>query len=465
MFNVLIADDEIFVIKSLLHTIPWDMLNLNIVLTCTNGQDALDYIEHHPIDILITDIRMPGFTGLDLCSIIYNQYPHIQLIIISGYADFAYAQKAIKYNILGYCLKPIDFDELTLLLRKALAHLTTPSLPPEDIMDCIENDDYCALTHHISKNNLDPSHFYIIVSSGPEPLTATITSNKLVLKLGPHKYLYLLPQSPTTYDFTYDTLNPLKIKGLGIYPNAINTTQLKSALYDTITLSYQFFLKGTPCIQNTLLCSHHTLLFSNLNAALIANDLVLVRQIVEKLLNCSISQKYNINFALKVYNLFMSYYTNHNNLEKEDVYIYSLDQLTKKFNNFSEMLSAAYSSICEDSTLESLSASYNNNFIHVLKYIHKHYTEDITIKDVSDALHLNANYISQLFKKETGLTYTTYVTQLRIKKTKLLLTQSTLSLSEICAQVGYHDYFYFLKTFKKYEGISPTKYKIKLGIN
>ncbi|MEG1296227.1 MAG: response regulator [Niameybacter sp.] len=109
MPNVLIVDDENFVVKSLVSSINWDSLKLHVSTTCTNGVDALDYIEHHPIDIVITDIRMPGFTGLDLCSSLHTKYPHIKIILISGYADFAYAQKAIKYNVIGYCVNPLDY--------------------------------------------------------------------------------------------------------------------------------------------------------------------------------------------------------------------------------------------------------------------------------------------------------------------------------------------------------------------
>lgn len=462
MFNVLIADDENFVIKSLCSSIAWDMLNLTVTATCTNGLDALDIIEHHCIDILITDIRMPGFTGLDLCSMIHAKYPNIQIIIISGYADFAYAQKAIKYNILGYCLKPLDFDEITLLLRKAATQLMAFSSPLEDIMDSIENDNYSAIAQYLLDHNLDPAHFSLMVSLGNESLTNSIICTKAVLKFGAHKYLYLLSQPFTYSGLTDDTFSHIDFKGVGVYPEPINTQQLKHALHQSIIMSYQFFFKGSPYIEKNLCSDLHTYMLSNLQSALTSNNFGLVNQLLTELTEPQYLEKCNINFALKVCNLFMTYYIIHDQIEKDDCYIYSYDQLLKKFHSFPHMIDSISQMLCQEAPIDYLPTSYNNNFIHVLKYINHHYMEDITIKDVSESLNLNANYISQLFKKETGITYTKYLTQLRMEKAKHLLTQTNLSLSEICDQVGYNDYFYFLKTFKKYEGISPSNYKNNL---
>lgn len=70
-------------------------------------------------DIIITDIRMPGLNGLELCEKLHEANPNIQIILISGYADFSYAQRAIQLGVLGYCLKPVDIQYLQKLLRQA----------------------------------------------------------------------------------------------------------------------------------------------------------------------------------------------------------------------------------------------------------------------------------------------------------------------------------------------------------
>ena len=99
------------------------------------------------------------------------------------------------------------------------------------------------------------------------------------------------------------------------------------------------------------------------------------------------------------------------------------------------------------------------SFLAILKYIEENYPKDISLRIISEEFHLNANYISQLIKSETGLTYTQYLTELRIGKAKDLLKSDSMSLAEISEAVGFNDYFYFIKKFKKAVGVTPGKYR------
>ena len=82
----------------------------------------------------------------------------------------------------------------------------------------------------------------------------------------------------------------------------------------------------------------------------------------------------------------------------------------------------------------------------------------MSLKKIAEQFHLNPSYISQLIRSETGLTYTQYLTELRITKAKELLRTSSLTLAEISEAVGFNDYFYFIKKFKKEVGVTPGKY-------
>ncbi|MGL4737072.1 MAG: response regulator transcription factor [Cellulosilyticaceae bacterium] len=460
MYNVVIIDDESFVIKSLLGGINWQELNLEVVATFSSGVDALEFIKHHPVHIVITDIRMPGLSGLDLCHHIHQQYPSTQMIIISGYADFTYAQKAIKYNVLGYCVKPLDFEEFTLLLRKATYQLTQVQSPTIDLIDAIENDDYDLITRSLTQNGMNPNAFYTAVSIGTNPLSQLFDCT-LTLKIGVGKYLYLLPQSLQKDSLDRNHLADLEIRGVGIFPQSTHVQALKSTLTQCTRMAYQFFFLGKPYVNNHPFSKNTCILLSKIQSALTSNHLGAINLLISELLAPTTLEEIDIRLALKIFNLF----TTHYHVENEDLYLYNFDQLTQKYENFSDMLAAVYEMGCQELPLETLSNTYNNNFIHLLKFINQNYTKDITIREVSESLNLSPNYISQLFKKETGSTYTKYLTQLRVEKAKQLLVQSNLSINEICEQVGYNDYFYFLKIFKKYVGVSPGKYKTHIGIS
>ena len=118
MLKVVIADDEARIL-SLIRLLPdWDALGMEVAGTAANGLEALALIEREKPDILITDIRMPGCQGLELIERARRAVPDIEIIIISGYAHFEYAQTAIKLGVGDYLLKPIKKDELTATLSK-----------------------------------------------------------------------------------------------------------------------------------------------------------------------------------------------------------------------------------------------------------------------------------------------------------------------------------------------------------
>ena len=94
-----------------------------------------------------------------------------------------------------------------------------------------------------------------------------------------------------------------------------------------------------------------------------------------------------------------------------------------------------------------------------MKYINTYYNENITLRHVAKIVNMNPNYISQIFKKSTGTTFSHYLTDLRISNAKKMLLSTDISITDISMQTGFNDYFYFLKTFKKYTGCTPSDYR------
>ncbi|MDF2884704.1 MAG: hypothetical protein K0R54_5274, partial [Clostridiaceae bacterium] len=112
MYKVFIVDDEEFVIKSLIGSISWESLGFEVAGKATNGRVALEQIDSMQVDVVFSDVRMPGINGLELIKEIQRNNPNIIFIIVSGYPEFSYAQKALSYGALGYCLKPFDEPEI-----------------------------------------------------------------------------------------------------------------------------------------------------------------------------------------------------------------------------------------------------------------------------------------------------------------------------------------------------------------
>ena len=112
MIKVIIADDEPRICKLIEKLINWEELEMEVIKVASNGVETLEYIKEFNPDIVITDIRMPGYDGLEIIERTRKFNLDTEFIIISGYSEFEYAKKAINYKVNGYLLKPINKEEL-----------------------------------------------------------------------------------------------------------------------------------------------------------------------------------------------------------------------------------------------------------------------------------------------------------------------------------------------------------------
>ena len=123
MIKLVVADDEERVCRLIVALGNWEKLGIQVVGTAENGIEALDIIRREKVDILITDIRMPGYNGLELIEKVKQIAPEIKIMIISGYATFEYAQTAIKNGVNDYLLKPINREALNESLEKMASEI------------------------------------------------------------------------------------------------------------------------------------------------------------------------------------------------------------------------------------------------------------------------------------------------------------------------------------------------------
>ena len=118
MLSVVLADDENKILLLLQKLIDWGSMGYEIVGTANDGLRALELVREKQPDLLITDVRMPGCSGIELIQRAKDLQPNLRFIVISGYRKFEYAQNALKYGVEDYLLKPIKQDDLTgILLR------------------------------------------------------------------------------------------------------------------------------------------------------------------------------------------------------------------------------------------------------------------------------------------------------------------------------------------------------------
>ncbi|MGD1823660.1 MAG: response regulator transcription factor [Pleomorphochaeta sp.] len=127
MYNVVICEDEDIIRKGLMFSFDFSSLNLMVVADFDNPISCLSYLKDHKVDIIITDIKMPLMSGLEMIANIENK-KNYEFIILSGYSDFEYAKKAISYGVTEYLVKPLDHELLKVSLNKAITNLEDKKL-------------------------------------------------------------------------------------------------------------------------------------------------------------------------------------------------------------------------------------------------------------------------------------------------------------------------------------------------
>lgn len=126
MYTVVVADDEEELRRAIIRRVDWESIGFLVVGEAENGAEALELVEQKEPDLLLTDIRMPFVSGIELTRQVREIRPMTQIAFLSGFDEFKYAQQAIQYNIISYMLKPISMEELTgelIAIREKLDHL------------------------------------------------------------------------------------------------------------------------------------------------------------------------------------------------------------------------------------------------------------------------------------------------------------------------------------------------------
>lgn len=127
MYKVLIVDDEKYVISLIEKLIDWEKLGMKVVGSAGDGMEGVELVEELKPDILIADVKMPGFDGISLVKRVREIDRDIKFIIISGHKKFEYAKSVMKYNVEDYILKPIDKEELEGIFQKIRKELDEKS--------------------------------------------------------------------------------------------------------------------------------------------------------------------------------------------------------------------------------------------------------------------------------------------------------------------------------------------------
>jgi len=154
MYKVIIIDDEEWALNSISNSIMWSEFGFEIIGKFTDSREALEFVLSNKVDVVFTDIEMSPMSGLELIKEIKSIYVSVLFVVISAYDKFEYAQKAINYNVVEYCLKPInseDMQSVAIKLKQLLDKMYNAS-DLSEVTDTVSNVNFKKMIAFINAN-------------------------------------------------------------------------------------------------------------------------------------------------------------------------------------------------------------------------------------------------------------------------------------------------------------------------
>ncbi|QJD84918.1 response regulator transcription factor [Cohnella herbarum] len=431
-YKLMIVDDE-YEIRQGLRSFDYSAFRIEASEDCENGLFALKALENEPADILVTDIRMPLMDGLELAEKVSSRYPHTKIIILSGYDDFEYAKKCMKHGALDYLLKPLDFEEYEKVLAKAI-RLIGQEKEQQVRAAALERKAKLS-AHHLRQKFLRD---ILQRSMTEEAIELESSSAEVMLEENGQYAVCLLRLS------SY----PEKPRGVGDKDwNLIVFTldNLLQDLWDEQGMGYHYVDSDGQC----------SLIVANSDALTALRDNSdSLREKLDRLLS-----------GLKRFRgLFKSHfsYVIGPVVSKPERIRLSYREAGALFHATADrpVEQSEDSAIDEGMPRRDIEQANGHRLVQEAKrFIEENFDRTITLEDVAKHVHLNASYLSFLFKEMTGQKYIDYLTLYRIDKAKAFLKQTNHKIHEVGEMVGYENPRYFTLVFKKYAQQSPVEYR------
>lgn len=533
MLKVLIADDEKMICSLISQLLDWNALGYEIVGMAYTGVDAYEMIRKEQPDVIISDIRMPGYDGIELIKRTKEAGIEAEFVMISGFKQFEYAQNAMKYGVKYYLLKPIEEDKLqeiaeeikdSILSRKQHDHyrnqleleiqetrdkmkkrfLTSMLFGEQEsrkIADCNSiNQEYSTSF----KEGVFQAVFIKVDTDGGEEESIGSMIEKL------EKYTDILgdvcEEHITTemhsgiitlvnYKFEQEALVRKKIEEMyEEIKKYIDRFEGFSVVLG-VGRKMDHFLESNLCLQTAIDAIKYRIRISNTNIIYLENyqfepydiDKIVTEGKKQAYLSkvvsgdirgaqeCLAATLREIRYSGGSYSpiLFFDILIAYVDLltdycKQQDLYSEEYERNLKKWNvstdniRSEKMLLAVTEDLIRE-TLEYAAEEKKSKDIkpirEIKKYIEENYMEEISLGQLAELVDMNASYLSSVFKKETGMTYSEYLILCRVKQASRLLVETNLSIGEIAHQSGYQDARYFSKQFSKQVGLKPSEYR------
>ncbi len=502
----MVVDDDKQIREGISQGIKWATIGIKEVRAFQDGIDALEAFEEFQPDIVISDVRMPEMSGLEFLKRAKQMRETVRFILVSGYSDFEYVQQAIRLGAVDYELKPINarllIRKVTELKNEILAEKNSTKLNQIYQLDYKKNTIRKILCGEIEDRNIIKEFFHVYyhveqfdsfimllmesdANRSSESDDVVVIENSLrqcemkemavtndekrfiVLVKTVNSVLYAQKRAVDLTKVVRE-LNATHFEGdlpaviSGIY----EVRQIKKAYENMINAMEYKFCAGQGNVYLEEKC--RTPLKEEMNLEEKAKELVKAIQTGDgyiEILN-ELEIYWNKTFSMQANQIKAYLSTVLYQVVGTNEAVISIEEVTRRVEHtlyLSELVEVCHK-ICEEIVRARKfreESRYSKIIYSAVLYIQENFRENLSVDQVAEHVEKSPNYVSALFKKEVGKSFSTYVNHLRITEAKRLLNETTLLLSEISEEVGYTDYVYFVAVFKKLEGCAPSSFRNK----
>ncbi len=519
MMKVFLVDDEIAIRETIRNTFPWEERGFQLVGEAPDGEMALPMIRDLNPDILLTDIRMPFMDGMRLCADVKRLMPWVGIVILSGYDDFAYAQQAISLGVREYLLKPVTARELGEALDRVSAQIAAERLERENAASLRQRvasgnqflkekllaslfteegdrfeDEMLLRQMRAMGVNLAANCYVVIEITYPLREEARAAAREALSALaeasGGSVFTCGMPQG-TRALVLGDNEQDAEERAYSFASSAAQLPQLKRC--DGLLLSIGETVSDYFDIRRSMQSARHVrhvaagqsegrriIGVGELNDRPAAVDNLELSPLYERLQYAKASE---VDALLAEYTdslgpgeeglaLAMGYLRIAAVIAAQRIVHdagaepqKALDQglvsevLRAEGSDGLDAVKALVRAAIECRDLSGRGPG-DTPVSRARVYLSQHYADpNLMLQDVAGEVGMSQSHFSTVFAQETGITFTQYLTALRIGKAKELLAATAMRSSEIASAVGYNDAHYFSYLFKKHAGVTPSDYR------
>lgn len=518
MHSIMLVDNEAAIIKGLTNGMDWGKCGCRIAATAANGLKAVAQLQTGPVDIIISDIRMPGMDGLELAQWVQANMPRTKVILLTGFPDFDYAKQAINYRVVDFVLKPSTEENLARALEKAKRilleeedqQLTVQKLKDQTRQSILLQQNlllYDLLYHanisavytcnRVAELRLPLLSYYVIrfgVASKAEGCDYSLfvqQAQAIFSDVFSTLEIHFVPKSDR---FCYTVLcappdTPVKSRcqqavaianeqsefmlSVGISRHHKDPLTMRAAAFES-THAQQF---AEYSLQLPVICYEQMPELAHQDWKRVTDELKALESAMEQQSRQKAEDAYERLFRFIrgqklpvvsvqqicsiIYNFSLTMLLNFDMVEQmPGNSILSIEQL---FENASlEAIEAQLHSFVTG-VLDCVICNHTNidDIVFFIKrHVDQYFAKELSLESLARQVHLSPSYLSKLFKREIGQNLSVYILNVRIEKAKLLLRSTNMKTYEIAEAVGINDPVYFSKLFKKTALCKPKEYRM-----